>query len=328
MLKKKLVKLITSKRIMKQFLPYIKRYCLAIVVCIASTQSVSAQTENDALMIPKNFFCAAGVYTYNSWDKYWEGTFKRENLNLGTISSNVYAVGGNYGLSNRVNLLFMIPYIKSNASAGTFRGQSGIQDINLAVKWMAVKQEVGSGLLSLHAIVTGSLPLGNYQADYLPLAIGSRSKSIGLRALINYQTGRFFVAGSGQYLRKDNITIDKDSYYTTEMHYTNQVAIPNATNFLFSTGYRSLKFNAEATLTKVNTIGGFDITKNNMPFPSNNMDATLAGAIFKYSFQSIAGLELTGGGNYVLKGRNVGQNRSFFAGVYYVFSVKKDKSDK
>ena len=313
---------------MKHCLLYINRCFLVLLTFVAFAQSVNAQTENDALMIPKNFFCAAGVYTHNSWNKYWEGTFKRENLNLGTISSNVYALGGNYGLSNRVNLLFMVPYIKSNASAGTLRGQSGIQDINLAVKWMAVKQEVGSGLLSLHAILTGSIPLGNYQADYLPLSIGMRSKSIGLRALVNYQTGRFFVAGSGQYVRRDNVTIDKDSYYTTEMHYTNQVAMPNVTNFLFSTGYRSLKFNAEATLTKSNTIGGFDITKNNMPFPSNNMDATSAGAIFKYSFQSIAGLELTGGGSYVLNGRNVGQNRSFFAGVYYVFSVKKDKSDK
>jgi hypothetical protein len=301
---------------------------MVVLVCVVFSQTVNAQTETDALMIPKNYFCAAGIYTHNSWDHYWEGTFKRENLNLGTISSNVYAVGGNYGLSNRVNVLFMIPYIKTNASAGTLRGQSGVQDISLAVKWLAVKQEVGRGLLSLHAIVSGVIPVGNYQADFLPLSLGMQTKSIALRGLVNYQVGRFFVAGAGQYVRKDNITIDRDNYYTTEMHYTNQVAMPNATNFLFSTGYRSLKFNAEATLAKVNTIGGFDITKNNMPFPSNNMDATLAGGIFKYMFQSIAGLELTAGGNYVLKGRNVGQNLSVFGGVYYVFSVKKNKSDK
>jgi hypothetical protein len=301
---------------------------MVVLACVVFSQTVNAQTETDALMIPKNYFCAAGIYTHNSWDHYWEGTFKRENLNLGTISSNIYAVGGNYGLSNRVNVLFMVPYIKTNASAGTLRGQSGVQDISLAVKWLAVKQEVGRGLLSLHAIASGIIPVGNYQADFFPLSLGMQTKSIALRGLINYQVGRFFVAGAGQYVRKDNITIDRDSYYTTEMHYTNQVAMPNATNFLFSTGYRSLKFNAEATLTKVNTIGGFDITKNNMPFPSNNMDATLAGGIFKYMFQSIAGLELTAGGNYVLKGRNVGQNLSVFGGVYYVFSVKKDKSDK
>jgi hypothetical protein len=301
---------------------------MPVLVCVAFLQSASAQTETDALMIPKNYFCAAGIYTHNSWDKYWEGAFKRENLNLGTISSNVYAVGGNYGLSNRINLLFMVPYIKSNASAGTLRGQNGVQDISLAFKWMAVKEEVGSGLLSLHAIASGNIPLRKYQVDYLPLSIGMQSKSIALRALVNYQTGRFFIAGAGQYIRKDNITIDRDSYYTTEMHYTNQVAMPNATNFLFSTGYRSLKFNAEATLTKVTTIGGFDITKNNMPFPSNKMNATMAGGVFKYMLQSVPGLEFTAGGNYVFNGRNVGQNTSLFGGVYYVFAVTKDKSDK
>ena len=279
-------------------------------------------------MIPKNYFCAAGVYTHNSWDNYWEGTFKRNNLNLGTVSSNVYALGGNYGLSNRINILFMVPYIRTNSTAGTLRNQNGIQDLNLAVKWLAVKQEVGTGLLSLHAIVSGNIPLGKYESDYLPLALGMQTKSIALRGLLNYQVGRFFVAGAGQYVRKDNVTIDRDSYYTTEMHYTNQVAMPNATNFLVSAGYRSLKFNAEAVVTKINTIGGFDITRNNMPFLSNNMDATLIGGVFKYSFQNIAGLELTAGGNYAVKGRNVGQNTSLFGGVYYVFSVKKDKSDK
>ncbi|TSD66939.1 hypothetical protein FFF34_005935 [Inquilinus sp. KBS0705] len=313
---------------MKQILQNTYRYCMAVLVCMALSQFASAQTETDALMIPKNYFCAAGVYTHNSWDHYWEGTFRRKNLNLGTVSSNVYAVGGNYGLSNRINLLFMVPYIKTNASAGTLRGQSGVQDISLAFKWMAVKQEVGTGLLSVHGILSGSIPLNKYEADYLPLAIGMQSKSIALRGLVNYQEGRFFIAGAGQYVRKDNITIDRDSYYTTSMHYTDQVAMPNATNFLLSAGYRSLKFNAEGTWTKVTSLGGFDITKNNMPFPSNRMNATMVGAIFKYSFQSLEGLEFTAGGNHVVSGRNVGQNNSIFGGVYYVFAVKKDKSDK
>jgi hypothetical protein len=312
---------------MKDTLTFLYRYCIVLFACLMLACTVSAQTETDALMIPKNYFCAAGIYTHNTWDHYWEGTFKRDNANLGNISSNVYAIGGNYGLSNRINLLFMIPFVKSNASAGTLRGQDGIQDISLAFKWMAVRQEVGSGLLSLHAIASGAIPVGKYQSDFLPLAIGMQNKSIALRGLLNYQVGRFFVAGAGQYVRKDNVTIDRDSYYTTEMHYTNKVAMPNATNFLLSSGYRSLKFNAEATFIKITSLSGFDITKNNMPFVSNRMNATMVGGVFKYMFQSIPGLEFTGGGNYVVSGRNIGQNTSLFGGVYYVFAVKKDKSD-
>ena len=289
---------------------YFYRCCIVVSFLMAVAQCAKAQTDADALMIPKNYFCAAAVYTHGSWDHYWEGTFKRDNPNLGTVSTNVYSLGGNYGLSNRINLLFMVPYVTTNASAGTLRGEKSFQDLMVSFKWMAVKEEIGRGLFSVHAIATGSLPLANYEADYLPLSVGLHSKSVALRALLNYQTGRFFVAGSGQYIRRDNITIDRNSYYTTEMHYTNEVQLPNATNFMFSSGYRSLKFNAEATFTKITSTSGFDIRKNDMPFPSNRMNSTAVGLILKYSFQSISGLEFTAGGNYVLNGRNVGQTRS------------------
>jgi hypothetical protein len=304
---------------------FYKRGCLVMAFCLSLTQFAKAQTDADALMIPKNYFCAAAVYSHSSWDHYWEGTFKRDNPNLGTVSTNTYSLGGNYGLSNRINLLFMVPYVKTQASAGTLRGEQNFQDLSASIKWMAVKEELGRGLLSFHAILSGSIPLSNYQADYLPLSIGLHSKNVALRGLVNYQTGRFFIAGAGQYIRRSNITIDRNSYFTTEMHYTNEVKMPNVTNFFVSSGYRSLKFNAEAVLTKVTTLGGFDIRKNDMPFPSNKMNATLAGVILKYSFQSISGLEFTAGGNYVLKGRNVGQTRTFYGGVYYVFNTRKEK---
>jgi hypothetical protein len=301
------------------------RRCLVMACCLTFSQFAKAQTDADALMIPKNYFCAAGIYTHSSWDHYWEGTFKRDNLNLGTVSTNTYMVGGTYGLSNRINLTLMVPYVKTHATAGTLRGEQNFQDLSGSIKWMAVKEEIGSGLFSFHAILSGSIPLSNYEADFLPLSIGLHSKNVALRGLLNYQTGRFFVAGAGQYIRRSNITIDRNSYYTTELHYTNEVKMPDVTNFFVSSGYRSLKFNAEAVLTKVTTLGGFDIRKNDMPFPSNKMNSTLAGLILKYSFQSISGLEFTAGGNYVLKGRNVGQTRTFYGGVYYVFNTKKEK---
>nr|WP_294944892.1 hypothetical protein [uncultured Mucilaginibacter sp.] len=310
---------------MKYFLQYTYRYCVGIVAFVLLSQSVCAQTESDAIMIPKNYLCVAGMYAHNNWDHYWEGTLKRENLNLGTISSNIYNVGVVYGLSNRINISAFTPYIQTKASAGTLRGQRGFQDINLAFKWMAIRKQLGTGLLSVHAIATGSIPVGDYQGDYLPFALGSRSKSIAIRGLVNYQVGRFFVAGAGQYIRKDNMTIDRDAYYTTEMHYTNQVALPNATNFLVSAGFRSLLLNVEAIATKYTTLGGFDITRNNMPFPSNRMNATAVGGLVKYMPQQLKGLEFTLGGNYVVAGRNVGQNTQIMGGIDYVFSVKKEK---
>jgi hypothetical protein len=308
---------------MKPLPLYFYRYCMIVCVCLAFSQAASAQTDADALMIPKNFFCAGTIYSNNSWSNYWEGTFKRNNGNIGTLTTNNYSVMGNYGITNKLDFLFSVPYVTTNASAGTLKGQSGFQDLMLTLKWLAFQTEIGKGIFSVHAIASGSLPLSNYEPDFLPVSIGLQSKTASLRALVNYQTGRFFVAGAGQYIWRDNITIDQNSYYTTQLINSNQVFMPDVSNFLFSTGYRSLKFNAEAILSQTTTLGGFDIRKNDMPFPSNKMNSTTAGALLKYSFDSITGLELTGGYNYVVAGRNVGQSTTIWGGVLYIFDFSK-----
>jgi hypothetical protein len=300
---------------------YFYRYCFAGCFCLFFTQTASAQTDADALMIPKNYYCAGVVYTNNSWKDYWEGTFKRNNGNIGTLTTNTYTVVGNYGISNKLDVLFSVPYVTTNASAGTLKGQSGVQDLTAALKWLAVQTEIGKGIFSVHGILEGSIPLSNYEPNFLPVSIGLHSKTASVRALVNYQTGRFFVAGAGQYIRRDNITIDQNSYYTTQLVYSNQVYIPNGTNFLFSTGYRSLKLNVEAIVQQSTDKGGFDIRKNDMPFPGNRMNMTTAGGLVKYSLQS--GLEFTAGSNYVVSGRNVGQSTTIYGAVYYIFDFSK-----
>jgi hypothetical protein len=183
---------------------------------------------------------------------------------------------------------------------------------------MAVEQNVGNGLLSVYALGGGSVPLTNYIADYLPLSIGLHSKSLSGRLMVDYQLGKFFATASGSYTWRDNIKIDRNSYYTNELHLTNEVDMPNMTLFNFRAGYRSERMILEAVATKMTTIGGFDIRKNDMPFPSNKMNATMVGGHFKYNFKQVDGLSLTGGGNYTVAGRNVGQATSFDIGVFYI----------
>jgi hypothetical protein len=307
---------------MKSLPLFLCKYCLLACCCLAFSEMARAQTDADALMIPKKFYCAGVVYTNSSWTNYWEGTYKRDNGNIGKLSTNIYTLIGNYGLTNKLDILFSAPYVTTNASSGTLAGQHGLQDITLTLKWLAYKSQIGKGIISVYAIASGSIPLSNYEADFDPVSIGLHSKSVAIRGLVNYQTGRFFIAGAGQYVRRNDITIDRNSYYTTQLIYSNQVDIPNANNFIISSGYRSLKFNAEAIFMQSTTLGGFDIRKNDMPFPSNTMNVTTAGALFKYSF-SVSGLELTSGANYVLRGRNVGQATTLFGGVLYLFDFNK-----
>jgi hypothetical protein len=302
---------------------YFYRFSLMVCGCVLFSQIASAQTDADALMIPKNYFCTGVMYSHGSWKDYWEGTFKRDNANIGTLSSNTFMYIGNYGITNKLDVIATLPYIKTNASQGTLKGQTGLQDLTVALKYLAFTSEIGKGIFSVHAIAEGSIPTTNYENDFLPVSIGLHTKSVSLRGLLNYQTGRFFVAGAGQYVLRSNTSIDRNSYYTDHLIYGNDVNMPNVSNFLGSFGYRSLKLNVEAIVSKTTTLGGFDIRKNDMPFASNRMNMTTIGGLAKYTFENLTGFEVVAGGNYVVSGRNVGQATSLFATVLYVFDFNK-----
>jgi hypothetical protein len=239
----------------------------------------------------------------------------------------MFGLMGNYGLTRKLNLLFSAPYVTTKASAGTLHGMKGIQDLNLFVKWRPIQKKIGYGRLSLFGIAGVSFPLSNYVADYLPLSIGLHSKTASARIMADYERGNFFVTGSATYVLRDNIRIDRTSYYTTEIHLTNEVEMPDGTNYNFRAGFRSHRLIAEAVVNKWTTLGGFDITRNNMPFPSNKMNATTVGANFKYVLPSLPQLSLVAGGNTTVAGRNMGQATTFYGSFFYVFDLShKTKS--
>ena len=301
-----------------------RKQLLLILTGFCFVLHTHAQTEADGIMMMKNNFCSGIVYQKSTWNEYWEGTHKRDNANLGTVSTQMLGVMGNYGISNRLNVLFNLPYVQTKASAGQLRGMKGVQDLSLWVKWLPLQKEIGKATLSTFLIGGYALPASNYTADFLPLSIGLGSKTATLRGLVDYQWGTWFATASATYMRRNNITIDRPAYYTTEMHYSNEVAMPDATQFGVRAGYRSARLIAEALLYKFNTLGGFDISKNNMPFPSNKMNSTTAGVNLKYEFKKLKGLSLIGGGNYTLAGRNVGQSTAWYGGAFYVVNFNKN----
>jgi hypothetical protein len=294
-----------------------------VMLLLFQATSLRAQTDEDAIMMTKDNFCVGGSYSHSSWTHYWEGRVKRSNANLGTVSTQMFGLMGTYGVSRKFNILANAPYVETHASAGTLHGMHGIQDLSLWLKWLAVEKNIGKGTLSLYALGGGSIPLTNYIADYLPLSIGLHSKTLSGRIMADYQLGNFFVTASGTYTWRSNITIDRNAYYTTSEHLTDQVQMPNLVSFNFRTGYRSERWIIEAVLSNMTTPGGFDMRKNDMPFPSNKMNATIAGGHFKYNFKAVSGLSLTGGGNYTLAGRNVGQAGAFDIGVFYIIDFSR-----
>lgn len=298
-----------------------------VLLCITLPGTASAQTEIDAIMMEKNAFCVGPMYSYSSWKNYWEGKLKRDNENLGKVSTQMFGVMGNYGLSRKLNLLFGVPYVKTKASAGTLHGLSGIQDLSLFVKWRPLQKDMAGGKFSVFGIAGASFPLSNYAADFLPLSLGLRSKTLLGRLMADYQKGNLFATISGTYVLRDNIKIDRTSYYTTRMHSTNEVEMPDAASFNFRAGFRNHRLIAEAVVNNWTTLGGFDITRNNMPFPSNKMNATTVGANFKYVIPSLPQLSIVAGGSVTVAGRNMGQATTVYGSFFYVFDLApKQKS--
>jgi hypothetical protein len=299
----------------------------AAFFCLAS-QSLYSQTDADAIMLKKNVLCVGGMYTNDSWTNYWEGTFKRDNENLGKVTTQMFGLMGNYGITNKLNVLFSVPYVTTKATEGTLKGFNGIQDLSLMAKYQVMQTKFGSkDQFSVYAVGRVSFPVTDYVVDYLPLSIGLGSKTAGIRALADYQYDKYFVTASAAYTYRSNTDIDRTAYYTTEMHYTNEVEMYDVASFNIRAGYRTKYWIAEAVVDNMNTLGGFDIRKNDMPFPSNNMDATKVGANFKHTMKSLKGLEITGGIMYVVAGRNVGQSTIINAGVFYLMNLSsKSKS--
>lgn len=305
-------------------------YCQRLFIvagCLALLHMPArAQTDMDGIMMTRNNFCTGLMYNYSSWTHYWEGTLKRDNENLGRVSTQMVGLMGNYGITDKLNILFSLPYVSTKASAGTLRGMKGMQDLGLYIKWMPIEKKIGQGDFSAYAIGGYSFPVSDYIADFLPLSIGLRSRNIYLRAMADYQLGRLFVTGSGTFVQRSNITIDRTAYYTTEMHLTNKVDMPDAAAFNVRAGYRHQGIIAEAVLDNWTTLGGFDITRNNMPFPSNKMNATRLGVNVKYELTAVPGLSFTGGANYTIAGRNMGQATSVNGGLFYIINFNRKQS--
>jgi hypothetical protein len=306
---------------MKPLQSLIKRLLMAAICICLSSQCLNAQTDVDAILLKKKVLCVGGMYVNDSWTNYWEGTYKRNNQNIGKVTTQMFAVMGNYGITDRLNVMFTAPYVTTKVTKGTLSGLEGVQDLSLMLKYLVTQKKFGSNdKLSVYAIGRVSTPLTNYVADFLPVSIGLRSKTAGIRALADYQYDKYFISASGAYTFRSNINIDRNAYYTTEMHYTNEVEMHDAASFNVRAGYRSKYWVAEGIFDRMNTLGGFDIRKNDMPFPSNKMNATRLGGSFKHTLKAVKGLEIVGGAMYTIAGRNVGQSTSINAGVFYLMN--------
>ncbi len=301
------------------------RLTTGLLFCLAL--SASAQTSTDGLMMSKGSLCTVVQYSHDQWDHYWEGPKKRQNLNIGTVTTQSTTLMAAYGLVKNVNIMAALPYIWTHASAGTLHSNRGFQDVSVGVKWRPLEKEVPFGKISLFTVAGFSTPTSNYVADFLPLSIGMRSTTASIRGIAHYRTKPgLFLTVQGGYIRRSNIAIDRTAYYTDRQYNTNEVWMPDVAEFSMRTGYLGKHLTVEALLTRFTALGGYDIRRNDMPFPSNLMQATKVGANVLYRTFFDKNLSVTASYFHTTHGRNVGQSGTITAGLQYVFKLRKTVS--
>jgi Putative MetA-pathway of phenol degradation len=282
-----------------------------------SLSAIVAQAQNftDGIFMPNHTICAGALVVQDQFDNYWEGTTKRMNQNMGMMRMQGIVPMANYGITDKLNVLAMLPYLRTNASAGVMSGWSGFQDMTIGLKYKALK----INNFELIGTLSGTVPSNNYVAGH-PLAIGNQCKAIIGRAILHYLHPKGWTAtAQGGYMGRSNIKIDATNYFTTQVVNSNEVAMADQLHYSLRAGYYTYRFGIEAIAEQLTTLGGFDIRRNDMMFPANKMDATRVGVITHYRIKPLKDLHLVANMSYTLDGRNVGQALTTQIGAFIAF---------
>lgn len=289
-----------------------------LTMCFGSYQAF-AQMPHDNIYMPKKTICAAAMYGHGSWSQYWENTLKRENFNIGTHTTQSVMLMAAVGITDRVNVIVSLPYVWTKTSEGNLMGQKGLQD---ASAWLKVKALDYKGL-SLNAALGASLPVGNYVPDFMPMSIGLQCRTASGRVIANYTHAKsgLYLGAHGTYTWRSNTRLDRDAYQADGRVYnTNEVRVPNAIDVGVRLGVLKRKWQTEVFAERFECTSGDNIRRNDMPFPTNNMQATTIGWYAKVQPKNLG---LNASVRYTTDGLNMGQATSFMVGVLYQLNFTK-----
>lgn len=290
---------------------------LILLFCLISFVELKAQMPHDAIYMNKKLACGALVYGHSSWTNYWENELKRDNPNLGRLTTQSATAMIAYGITRDINVIAMVPYVRTDASQGNLMGQQGMQDASVFLK---TKSKAYHGIIA-HGVVGFSVPMTNYVPDFMPMSIGLGSKTLVVRGILSYALPKhLYVNSSIAYQARSQVKADRDAYLAgSKLYQTNQVAVPDAFDAAFRLGYLKKDNQLEVFAEHFSCIKGDDIRRNDMPFLTNDMTMTTVGIYGKYQPKALG---VNARVAYVTGGQNVGQSTSISVGVLYQFKIK------
>jgi len=290
---------------------------VVLLLCLLGFVELKAQMPHDAIYMNKKLACGALIYGNTSWTNYWENGLKRDNPNIGRLTTQSATAMIAYGITRDINVIAMVPYVKKEASQGNLMGQEGLQDASVFVK---SKTKAYHGITA-HGVVGFSVPVTNYVPDFMPMSIGLGAKTLIVRGMLSYALPKhLYVNSSIAYQARSQVKADRDAYLAgSKLYQTNQVAVPDAFDAALRLGYLKKDNQLEVFAEHFSCTKGDDIRRNDMPFLTNDMTMTTVGIYGKYQPKSIG---VNARVAYVVDGQNVGQSTTVSIGLLYLFKVK------
>ncbi|HRG20296.1 MAG TPA: transporter, partial [Saprospiraceae bacterium] len=201
---------------------------LSTLIFILTSCVAFSQSFTDAEVMGKREVCLAAMYGHDSWDTYYEADIKRTNGNIGTLTRQTTLAAAVYGISSKLTLIAMLPYMHVAPSQGTMTSSSGFQDATLGLKYKLPILDKG---ISLSAFIMsfGSTPTSNYNTELGPMSLGANCNEWANRLMLevrHHGSGVFFRPWVSYHMR-GMCTLERTYYFTDEGYYSDQVNVPD-----------------------------------------------------------------------------------------------------
>jgi hypothetical protein len=292
---------------------------LAALMTIGST-TLGAQSADDGFPIVRGQLRLTVDHGVDRWRTYWEGTRRRDNGNIGTLSTARTVATVGYGVTGALSVFAALPWVATNASQGVLAGQSGAQDLSVTAKLRLLERPfTRRGRVSVYGFGSGSMPVTDYSPDFLPLSIGLGARRATARGLVHYQdrTG-VFVDAAVAHTWRSGVQLDRPAYYTNgQLVLSNEVPMPDVAEYSATVGLAAGPLCLPITFIDTRTLGGGDIRRQDMPFVSNRMNAQRVHVQIMLDMPFHRALRLNAGAMQVLHGRNVGLSTMWSGGFTY-----------
>ena len=282
---------------------------LALLTTLLTTQNAVAQAIIDGFMTPKNKGAVSLSYSYESFDEFY---FANQRMDApgrlgGQIATQSIGLYANYGISDRFNVVFNLPYIIAQGDGnenvpqedGSFQDQQveDFQDIAVYLKYKSYEHTFGAGQLSIIPAVGFGTPLSDYAADDL-LSVGNGATFFDMRGIVHFKSNAgFFIEGqAGHSFRSDEV--------------------PDAWIFAGKLGYAHEKFYLDFGFqTQVSESDAPDIGE--AVFSATRVNYTQLA--FSAYYPVLPALGVSAGVGQYIDGRNVGRATRLSGGVVYSF---------